>query len=430
MVRDSNTADSWLRRRPFTVDVLIAAVLALLALPTTLNLIWISDWEAPGRIALSAVVALAHSAVALRRARPRSAFTVVSLAALTLTLSPDLGGGAAAQVGGAFAPILLPSSITFPVILYAVAAYGQRREPTLALAVALIGAVAATLRLWGAGTGTAGIPAGNAWHLFVFGSLLCAVVAPWALGRFRNVHEAYVDTLEERARRGDQDRADEAVRATTLERSRIAREMHDVVAHSLSVMVSQAEGGRLAARRDPAITLPVLATIATTGREALTEMRELLDVLGAPDNPERDRTPQPALSDLDALVDRVRDSGTPIDVTVGGTPGELGRLGELTAYRVIQEALTNVVKHAGPGARATIDLDWSSDDLVIRASDDGHSDGPADRVESAQETGRGLTGMRERIELIGGDLTVGPDTVSGYRVRARIPVAGRTGAPR
>lgn len=423
MARESNSrtgGDSWLRRRPGAVDLFVAAALAAIVLPTSLSLIWISDWDVPSRLALTAAVVLAQVAVALRRVRTRSAFTVVSLTALALVLTPSLGGAAAQQMGGEFAPILLPCSITFPVMLYAVAAYGRGREPAVGLAVAVVGAVITTLRLWGWGDLTTGVPTGNAWRLFIFGAMLGAVIAPWALGRFRGVHDAYVGALEEQARRAGQDKLDEAERATSLERSRIAREMHDVVAHSLSVMVSQAEGGRLAAQRDPAITAPVLSTIATTGREALTEMRGLLGVLASPDVSVEARVPQPTLSDLAALINRVRAAGTPITIAEHGNRGELGRSGELAAYRVVQEALTNVVKHAGPGAQATIDLNWTPDGLSLKIGDNGRTAVPA------KARGRGLTGMRERVDLAGGNLHFGPRGDSGYLVKAHIPLAGTT----
>jgi len=428
----STAADSWLRRRPLSVDLLLAAALAATALPTSLSLIWISDFQMAGRVAISAVVVLAHVGVALRRVRMRSAATLVAVAMLVLALAPPLGGGAAARVGSAFAPILLPTSITFPTMLYAVAAYGRRREPVLALGVAVVGAMIATLRLWDPGNWTTGAPTGNGWRLFILVALIAGVIAPWALGRFRAVHDAYVGTLEEQARRADQDRRDEAGRATAQERSRIAREMHDVVAHSLSVMVSQADGGRLAAQRDPAIVAPVLATIATTGREALTEMRGLMGVLRSPDQVAADeRAPQPSLSDLQALVSRVRAAGTAVQLTEHGDLGnrsELGRSGELAAYRVVQEALTNVVKHAGPGAAAAIDLHWTSDGLWVEVRDDGSlalAAGARGRDPSGVR-GRGLAGMRERIDLLGGDLAVGPQDEGGYRVRARIPLVDKT----
>lgn len=413
-------ADSWLRRRPIAVDLTLAGVLAALALPTSLRLVWISDLQLPGQLAISAILVLAHVAVALRRILMRSAFVLVALTVLVLALAPALGGAAAAQVGSEFAPILLPSSITFPVMLYAVAAYGRDHEPLLALGVAAVGAVLVTQRLWDPGNWTTGVPTGNGWRLFILVAMLATVIAPWALGRFRGVHEAYVGALEQQARRADQDRRDEAERATASERSRIAREMHDVVAHSLSVMVSQAEGGRLAAQRDPAIAPPVLGTIAATGREALTEMRGLLGVLGGgQDGAPVARTPQPALSDLDGLVNRVRAAGTQVLLTEQGLRGDLGRAGELAAYRVAQEALTNVVKHAGAGARASVELQWTPDGLRIEITDDGRVMVPAGTA------GRGLTGMRERVDLLGGDLDVGPNGDVGYRVRARVPLVDK-----
>ena len=177
-------------------------------------------------------------------------------------------------------------------------------------------------------------------------------------------------------------------------------------------------------QRDPTIAAPVLGTIATTGREALTEMRSLLGVLGAPEHGApghgaEPRAPQPSLSDLEALVSRVRAAGTPTQLTEHGSRVDLGRSGELAAYRVVQEALTNVVKHAGPGAQAAIDLRWTSGGLAVEIRDDGRTPFPA------STGGRGITGMRERVDLLGGDLDVGPRAHGGYLVRARIPMADR-----
>jgi signal transduction histidine kinase len=236
VARDSSRSapDSWLRRRPLYVDVAIAALLAAVTLPITLRLIWLSDWQVPGRLVITALVLLAYGAVALRRVRVKSGFAVVSMTMLVLALAPTMGGAAAAQMGSDFPPILLPCSVTFPVMLYAAAAYGRGREPVTALGVAVVGAMITAWRLWDPGSWTTGVLTGNGWPLFILAAMLSGVVAPWALGRFRGVHEAYVSTLEEQARRADQDRLDDAERATTLERSRIAREMHDVIAHSLS----------------------------------------------------------------------------------------------------------------------------------------------------------------------------------------------------
>jgi len=136
-----------------------------------LRLIWISDWHLPGRLALTAVVVLAHGGVALRRVRMTAAFAVVSVAMLALALAPPLGGAAAAQVGGDFAPILLPCSIAFPVMLYSVAAYGRGREPLLVLVVAVIGAMITASRLWDPGNWTTGVPTGNGWRLFILAAL-------------------------------------------------------------------------------------------------------------------------------------------------------------------------------------------------------------------------------------------------------------------
>lgn len=422
------TVDGWLRRRPWLPDLGMAAVLAVLLAPSSLSTVWATDWPEPLRFAAAGAFIAGHLAYIARRWQPEAAYAVGCVEMLLLLLTPDLDGAAAASLGGRVPAILLPSSLVFPLLLYAVARYGRWRWPGLALAVALAGAVLATVRM----------VAFSQWNpsqslalrfVFILAALVAVVLAAWTLGRLRRVRAAYVVTLEERAARAEEDRRQRVRQAAVEERARIAREMHDVVAHSLSVMVAQAEGGRMMAARDPARAVPVFDTIATTGREALTDMRGLLGILrGGPASDAggdtAGRSPQPTLAEVPELVDRVTAAGLPVTLHQTGTPGDPGRSGELAAYRVIQEALTNVVKHAGAGVRAEVVLRWSDRDLVVVVSDNGRG-----LAEETGDAGHGMIGMRERLAQLGGTLTVDTAPGGGFAVTATIPLRSPPAAP-
>ena len=252
---------------------------------------------------------------------------------------------------------------------------------------------------------------------------------------------AYVAQLEDRARRLEVERDQQARIARVTERARIARELHDVVAHSLSVVVAQADGGMYAGARDPAAARASLETIGTTGRQALAEMRRLLSVLRdepadgvgreGPDDVVADDyddpvtgefTPQPGLDQLLSLVTGVRGSGLPVDLVVEGTPGRLPPGAELASYRIVQEALTNTLKHAGPGASAWVRLCHRDDALHIDVLDDGRGASAA-----GDGQGQGLHGMRERVAVYGGSVSAGPRSGGGFHVRAVVPF-GQSGA--
>jgi signal transduction histidine kinase len=213
------------------------------------------------------------------------------------------------------------------------------------------------------------------------------------------------------------DRAAERELAAAQERARIAREMHDVVAHTLSVVVAQADGGRFAAQTDPDASARTLATIAEVSRAALAEMRALLGVLRDADG---DATlgPQPSLEDIPALVSQAREAGLEVSMVATGTPCTLPIGAGLAVHRIVQEGLTNVRQHAGPKARAFVQLAWEADALVATVSDDGRGAAAAD-----DGNGQGLLGMHERAAMFGGTLTAGPKAGGGYVVRARVPIA-------
>jgi signal transduction histidine kinase len=207
------------------------------------------------------------------------------------------------------------------------------------------------------------------------------------------------------------------------ERAQIARELHDVVAHNVSVMVVHAEGGRQALDHDPELTRQALDTIWTTGKQALAEMRRIVGVLREGDDAGAIYAPQPGVAQLPELVEHVRSSGPEVSLTIEGEPGRLPDGLQLVIYRVVQESLTNVLKHAGPGAKATVRLVYGENAIMIDIADDG-----AGRAGQGAPggPGHGLVGMRERVTAFGGQLDAGPHPAGGFLVHAWLPAHART----
>ncbi|MGW3987003.1 sensor histidine kinase [Streptomyces sp. NPDC004830] len=252
------------------------------------------------------------------------------------------------------------------------------------------------------------------------GSQLMSVAVAALIGATVRTRRDHTEALEDRARRLESERDQQARLATAAERARIAREMHDIIGHNLSVITGLADGGRYAAARSPERAAQALDAIATTSRQALTELRRLLDVLREEDKERADLTPQPGLTDLDQLLDGVRAAGLPVQLTVDGTPSlPPGR--QLTVYRVVQEALTNTLKHAGPHTTATIALAYDDQAAVTVTITDTGTAPPA--PPDSRAAGRGLPGMRERTALYGGTLEAGPrpHPEQGWRVRLHLP---------
>ncbi|WP_371243209.1 sensor histidine kinase [Streptomyces pimonensis] len=251
------------------------------------------------------------------------------------------------------------------------------------------------------------------------GSQLTSVLVAVLIGITVRTRQSYTEALEDRARRLETERDQQAQLAAAAERARIAREMHDIIGHNLSVITGLADGGRYAAGKSPERAAQALHAIATTSRQALGELRRLLDVLRAEGTAAHpvDLAPQPALTDLDQLIDGVRNAGLPVHTTVEGRaalpPGR-----QLTVYRVIQEALTNTLKHAGPGATSEIAIAYGDKGAVTVTITDTGAPGTA-----APADGRGLPGMRERTALYGGTLEAGPRPRpgQGWRVRLHLP---------
>ncbi|MQA36419.1 sensor histidine kinase, partial [Modestobacter roseus] len=214
------------------------------------------------------------------------------------------------------------------------------------------------------------------------------VVAAWALGDLRRARVLRIAGLEERARLLEMEHQQEMRLAAQAERARIAREMHDVVAHSLSVVIAQADGGRYAGQADPAAATEALEQISATGRQALTDMRTLLGVLREGDGQEF--APQPDVAAIDHLVADVGASGLDVDLLVEGSPQPMPTGAQLAAYRIVQESLTNVLKHAGPAGKAWVRLHWRPDSLELSVLDDGRGAAAAIAVSDGQ--GQGLLG--------------------------------------
>ncbi|WP_371528428.1 sensor histidine kinase [Streptomyces sp. NBC_01283] len=256
-----------------------------------------------------------------------------------------------------------------------------------------------------------------------------AIVALMGIA-FRTRQE-YMASLVQRAKQLEVERDQQAQLATNAERTRIAREMHDIIGHNLSVITTLADGGSYAAAKSPERAAQALTAIGATSRQALTELRRLLDVLREEAPETAALAPQPSLTDLDQLIDGVRAAGLPVRSTVHGHPDSLPAGRQLTLYRVVQEALTNTLKHGGPGATATVEVTYGDDGVRVRVTDTGvggsrfgsSGRGLTSPGRGLTSSGRGLTGMRERTALYGGTLEAGPlpHPQVGWHVELRLP---------
>jgi signal transduction histidine kinase len=409
--------DSWLRGNPWLSDSILAIGMLLFVAPFSLAAAVSGgmgiEYTPPVLVpVLVLVVLVTHGVVVVRRVMPITALIVVTVALGIKVL---------------ITPFPFPSDLLFLLVTYSVCAYGRRPAGTIAFFLGIAGGLAETIRFAIALASTLrNEPTLGLALLFLFMFIVAAVFAAWGLGQFRRVRYAYFTTLEDRAQRAEAEREERAARAVVEERNRIAREMHDVVAHSLAVIVSQAQGGQYAAKANPDRASEVLGTIAETGRQALGDMRGLLGVLrsNAPISGEQpaelNRGPQPALSELDDLISRVRSSGLDVHHNEDGSRKQLGPTAELAVYRLVQESLTNTLKHAGPQAHATVVLNWSTEALEVTVADDGHGPSPRD-PDDPTSGGHGLVGMRERLAVVGGSVYTGPRPGGGFQVRARLP---------
>jgi signal transduction histidine kinase len=369
------------RTRPLAADTLLAAV--LLALST----VWLTGSGFAGPRA-AVVQTLLVATVAVRRAWPSGVFLLACAIALAqwLLSFPLIGDGA-----------LL-------ICLYTVAAHESRLRAVLAAGLLEVGVFTAALKWEPAGT----VPRSL---LFLTATVVAALFAGLAVAS----GSRYLAWLDERARRLAVERDQQAAIAAAAERTRIARELHDIVSHSLSVVITLADAAAVVSRSDPG--REAMAEVSEAGRQALSDMRAMLGVLrtdGPPPNQNHaDLAPQPGIGQLGELIQRVRATGLAVSLDIHGTPFPLGAAAGLTAYRIVQEALTNTIRHAS-ARQARVTMKYDAPYVQLRVADDGTA------ATSGDHQGHGIEGMRERAALHGGTVSAGPAPDGGWVVSATL----------
>jgi signal transduction histidine kinase len=387
------------RTHPLATDALVAAV--LLALST----VWLagSGFASPRTIVVQTALI---ASIAARRLWPSAVFLLTSAIAFgQWLLGFPLMGDAALLVA-----------------LYTVAAHQSRLRAVAAAGLLEAGAVLAAVK-WE--------PAGTPERSLLF--LTATVVAALFTGLTVASGSRYLDWMDERARRLEIERDQQAEIAAAAERTRIARELHDIVSHSLSVVITLADAAAIVSRADPGQGAEAMTEVSEVGRRALADMRAMLGVLrtdesprlGSPSGSLPELAPQPGVAELGALVEQIRATGLAAEVAVEGPSFPLGAAAELTVYRIVQEALTNALRHA-EARRALVTITYDNPEVRVRVADDGPASGPLPAPSQLRAPGHGLDGMRERVALHGGTLRAGPAAGGGWLVEAIL----RTAAPR
>jgi signal transduction histidine kinase len=373
------------RTRPLATDALLAAV--LLALST----VWLTGAGfASPRAAI--VQTLLVATVAVRRVWPVGVFLLACAIAFAQYLLgfPLIGDGA-----------LL-------ICLYTVAAHESRIRAVLAAGLLEVGVFMAALKWEPAGT----VPRSL---LFLTATVVAALFGGLAVAS----GSRYLAWMDERARRLAVERDQQAAIAAAAERTRIARELHDIVSHSLSVVITLADAAAVVSRSDPG--REAMADVSEAGRQALSDMRAMLGVLRT-DDPPADLSPQPGIAQLGELIERVRATGLAVSLDIEGTPFPLGAAAGLTAYRIVQEALTNTIRHAA-ASHAQVTLEYDAPYVRLRVADDGTT------APNGDHHGHGIEGMRERAALHDGSLSAGPEPDGGWLVSAMLCLtAGKAAA--
>jgi signal transduction histidine kinase len=378
-----------IRRHPWWTDSLLATLLTVISVASTV----VAHSKAGHSVSVPEVilVTLTTAPVAMRRYRPLAVLAVTVTAAVLV--------------------LILTSQAQFPVgVLVALYTVASRCERPVSIRAAE----------WAALPIVVAVVANNGVHAGRVIPELAVFAIAWVLGDNIRTRRAYLAELEARAARLEREREERDERAVSEERARIARELHDVIAHNVSVMVVQASAGEELFDTDPRRARESLAAVASTGRAALTELRRLLGVIRSEEeNETANYAPQPGLEYLDELVRQVRETGLTVELSVLGEPRELPEGVGLCAYRIVQEALTNTLKHAD-ASEARVSLRYVADALELQVLDDGRGAAPL----NGESSGQGLIGMRERVALFGGELTARPRPGEGFEVRARIPIEG------
>ena len=371
------------RAHPLATDALLAAILL------ALSSVWLAGSAFTGYRAVVVQTALIVALTA-RRLYPSTVFLLISAIGFAQWLFgfPLMGDAA-----------LL-------IALYTVAAHQSRIRALLAAVVLEAGAVLASVK-WE--------PAGTLPRSLLF--LSATVVAALFAGLTAASGSRYLAWLDERARRLEIERDQQAVIAAADERTRIARELHDIVSHSLSVVITLADAAAVVGRADPDRGVEAMTEVSEAGRRALTDMRAMLGVLRT-DEPAARLAPQPGIGEIGALLEQIRATGLAVDLSTVGTPFSLGAAAGLTVYRIVQEALTNTLRHAA-ATRAEVTITYHHPELRLRIADNGTTP-PAGPAGTPEDPGHGLDGMRERAALHGGTLRAGPVAGTGWLVEATL----------
>lgn len=387
-------------RHPRSTDGLIAA---LYAIPTTVNAaVSAVQYQLPAALAVISVTVVLAAGAAILLIRRTHPWLVLGLAWLACLFSATAN---------------TIDIIAILVALYALAVYGSSRAAWIGLGASVaVGTVAGYLSTWlrNASLLEPADPVSSSIAFAVF--MLIATLIGVTVGNRRRYLDALIARAHDLARERDQ----QAQLAGAMERARIAREMHDIVSHGLTVMITLAEGSAATAARDPDRAADAMRRVADAGRDALGEMRRMLGVLTDPADAAADRSPQPDVAAVPALVEGFREAGLPARLTTSGPPITEPAL-QLTVYRVVQEGLTNALRHAEGAQRVDVVLERNDEGVSVTVDDDARH--PVTRIAGA---GRGLAGLRERVGLYGGTLDAGPLPHGGWRVRAVIPIASES----
>jgi signal transduction histidine kinase len=364
------------RRHPDLAEVLVALVVFLLSVPEIVT-------DRHHRVGVVVFAVALSVPLVWRRRNPSAVFLVL----------------AAVAFGQWLVHINVIADVSLLVALYTVAVHEPRIRTAIAAAILELGAVLAAVSDGG---------------IREFIGLSALSVAAGVLGTSVRHRRALLASLEDRATRLELERDQQGLIAAAAERARIAREMHDIVAHNLTVMIALADGATFAAERAPEQATRAMETVSVTGRQALTEMRRLLGVL-RDDDEQSALVPQPGVPQIDQLVEQVRAAGLPVTLEVAGDGCALPAGAQLTVFRLVQEALTNSLKHAGASAAARVRLQYASDGIDVEVTDSGSR-----RPLAAAPGGRGLEGMRERAAVYAGTVEAGPRAGGGWRVHAHL----------
>jgi signal transduction histidine kinase len=373
---------AFVRRYPHLSEIALAFGVFLLCIPELIT----DDRQRVSVLLFSATLALP---LIWRRRHPMRVFLVLAAVAFAQWV---------VQVN-------VVADVALLIALYTVAANESRLKTIFAAAVLELGAILAAVSDGG-------------FREFI--GLSALSVAAGVLGTSVRHRRALLASLEDRAARLELERDQQGLIAAAAERARIAREMHDIVAHNLTVMIALADGAVFASGRTPEKATSAMETVSATGRQALAEMRRLLGVLR--DDESSTLVPQPGVPEIDQLVEQVRAAGLPVTLEVAGDGRALPAGAQLTVFRLVQESLTNCLKHAGASAVARVRLRYAPDGVDVEITDNGPG-----RARRAESGGRGLDGMRERAAVYAGTVEAGPRAGGGWTVHARLSLEPRSG---